>query len=155
MQTTTHDGKTFHLTAQTAEDYEFMHALDMHGTHIQCAGMSKSPDPSCRGYISSGATLVIDPDSPAASRQQAACQLLSAFSQIIGLGLREAANYGHVGTPSSDPQAQEQLPAILIQLQVVIDTLRDMVSKQEFVVKEMQRAHGDASLVVEPPIVKE
>lgn len=38
MQTTTHDGKTFHLAAQTAEDYKLMHAPNwMLATLIACA----------------------------------------------------------------------------------------------------------------------
>lgn len=144
MKTTTLDGKTFQLSAETAEDFALVDALDMHGMHLLCLGISRSTAPNNAGFKSSGAVLSIDPASPESSRAQAGREMLRAFSQLVRLGLGEAAQHGHVSAPATNPQAQEQLATSLVQLQVVLESLREVVVQQEFVLKEMRSAHGDA-----------
>lgn len=154
MQISTSDGKTFQLTAITAEDHELMHALDMHGTHVRCTGMSKAPAKSGQGFISNSAILEIDPASAESIRADAGRQALRAFSQLIGLGLRQAAQHGHISAAPAHPQAQEQLATSLIELQVVAQALGEMVSQQKAVLQEMRGSHANP-LCVETPIVKE
>lgn len=147
MKTTNLDGKHFLLSAETAEDFELMHALDMHGMHLRRAQMTRSKAPADGSFISTGAVLVIDPASPESSRADAGREALRAFSQLVRLALGEAAQHGLVGANPANPQAQEQLAASLVQLQVVMDAFREVVVQQEIVLKEMRRAHGGAQLV--------
>lgn len=145
MKTTTLDGKAFQLSAETAEDLELIHALDMHGICLRCAQISRSKAPSGASYISTGAVLVIDRTSPESIRSDAGREALRAFSQLVCLGLAEAAQHGHVSAPATNPQAQEQLTSGFVQLQVVLNAFRDVVVQQEIVLKEMRSAHGETS----------
>lgn len=69
----------------------------------------------------------------------------SAFSQCLGLSLRETAHHGHISTDAGNPQAQEQLTVVLVQLQLMPQSLGDMVVNQEIVLKEMKSGHMNDS----------
>lgn len=154
MITTTADGKTFVLAAQTAQDLELIHALDMHGMHLRFTGIGRTPVQAA-GFISTSATVQIDPNSAESLRADTGREVVRAFSQLIRLGLREAALHGHVGANAANPQAQEQLATILEQLQLMLKTLGDTILQQEAVFQKMQCTHGDASEVIRASIVAE
>lgn len=142
LKITTTDGKTFHLAGQTPEDLELLHALEMHGMHLRFAGVSRSPAGAAGGYVTSGATVQVDPNSPESLQADTGRKVLRAFSQLICLGLREAALHRHVGPNAAHPQPQEQLAAGLEQLQLMLKTVGDVVIQQEAVLKKMQSTHG-------------
>lgn len=143
MQTSTDDGKVFDLRAESEADQLFIEALDMRGACLRWERMVREERiPHSGAFANVGAVLTIDRQHPASIRADAARQALSAIGQLLRLGLREAAQDGHVGATTPDPQAQEQAAASLIELKGVLQTLRDVVSEQKLVLEEMVRAHG-------------
>ncbi len=141
------DGKSFQLTAETPEDFDLVGALD-HQRSVFVTQVAHTPEAG--HWVTSGATLLVDLASPQARSAQADRQARCAIGQVIRLGLSEAADHGHVGALSADPEAQKQLAAGLVQLQTMLDALRDVVGEQEAVIKEMRSAHGNAPLVKRP-----
>lgn len=154
MQTTTKDGKTFTLKRETAVDQQFIDALD-HERSVHVVDMLRGYKRGGHGgYENIGTELAIDHAGQQALRDDAGRQALSAIGELIRLGLREAAQHGHVSAPTADPQAQKQFSASFIQFQIVLDAFREVVIQAEIVLKEVQSAHID-SPVVETSIVKE
>lgn len=153
MKTTTTDGKSFTLTAETVSDYQLINALDMNGMHLRCMLVGRPLIAAVGGgSISSMATLEIDPKSPYSIRAEAGRQALRSLGNLLSLGMVEAAQHRHISPAPTQPQAQEELPASLVQLQVMLQTLGDVVLQQKAVLKEMRSAHS-APGVVEPGIV--
>lgn len=107
MKTTTADGKSFTLIAETVEDYALMNALDMHGMHLRCTKMGGTPIPANGGRISGSAFLEINPKSPQSIRAEAGRQALRSLGNLISLGMAEAAKHGHISPAPAQTQAQE------------------------------------------------
>lgn len=107
MKTTTADGKNFTLIAQTANDFELMHALDMHGMHLRCTEIGRTPIAATAGRVSGIAFLEIDPTSPQSIRAEAGRQALRSLGNLISLGMAEAAKHGNISPAPTQPQAQE------------------------------------------------
>ena len=154
MIVTTQDGKQFRLESETHADQLLLDRLDSvrtaHAGHTE-----RKPHQNARGGFENHAvTLMVDRSSEPALVSQSGRQALSALGQLFSLGLSEAANHGHIGTAATHPQAQEQLAASLVQLQVMLQALRDVVIKQEIVVKEISSAHGNP-LAVETAILSQ
>lgn len=154
MIVTTQDGKQFRLESETHGDQLLLDRLDgartAYVTHTE-----RTPHQEARsGFENHAVILMVDHSSKQALISQAGRQALSALGQLFSLGLSEAANHGHIGTAATHPQAQEQLAASLVQLQVMLQALRDVVSKQEIMLKEVNSAHGEP-LVVETAILSQ
>ena len=153
MIVTTQDGKQFRLESETHGDQLLLDRLDGartgHVTHTE-----RKPQGGLSGFENHAVTLMADRNSEPALVSQSGRQALSALGQLFSLGLSEAANHGHIGTAATHPQAQEQLAASLVQLQVMLQALRDVVSKQEIMLKEVNSAHGEP-LVVETAILSQ
>lgn len=145
MQTSTDDGKVFELRAESEADQLFIEALDMQGTSLRWERMVREPIAVGCAFSNVGAVLRIDPQHPASVRADAARQVLSALGQLLRLGLREAAQDGHVGAVAPDPQTQEQTTASLIELKGVLDALRDVIVEHKLVLQEVVRAHDSPS----------
>lgn len=148
MITATTDGKTFHLTAESLEDFELLDALDMHGMHLQYMGTSRRAEQL--GFVNVGVTIQVDPDSAGSLRAETGRELARAFGQLVRLGMREAALNGHVGTNAANPQAQESLPTVLEKLQLMLEAIGKTVVQQEAMLKIMRRAHDDVLDVGRP-----
>lgn len=149
---TTIDGKTFHLQVETEADDELVSALYVHGLHLRYAGPTSTPNGKGKGWKVTGAKLEIDYTSPHSIRAEAGRELLRCFSQIVGLGLREAAVHSHVGANATNPQSHEQLAASLEELKLMLQALSAEVIEQKGRLQKVVGAHGD-SFDVEPPIV--
>lgn len=149
MITTTTDGKTFVLTGQSEQDFALIDALDLDGRHLRFTGTGRTRAQTA-GFVNISATLRVDPDSAESLRADTGREVVRAFSQLIRLGLREAALHGHVSTDAADPQAQEQFAASLEQFQLMLQAFGSVVVQQEAVLQKMRRAHGDAFEVVLP-----
>lgn len=141
----------FRLDCECQADQDLVDTIDIQG-HIAVLGFERESQGEGRGYANVGVRLLIDRTSEQALRDQAARQCLSAAGQLLGLTLREAAQHGHVGGLTVDPQSQEQLAAQLVQLQAMLDRGRDVVHQLEVVLQEMSSAHG-VSLHEEKTIV--
>lgn len=148
MQTTIHPaperGQQFTLTAETQADRELLDAIDFDGTQaiVRTATYRAPQGP---GYITTGMTLLVDRKHPTAPEAKTARQLLSSFRDLCRLGLAEAAGHRHVGADAANPQAQEQLATSLEQLQLMLQTLGEVVLQHRAVLQEMQSAHGASS----------
>lgn len=88
--------------------------------------------------------MVIDVDSSGARalRAKAGSQALSAIGDLVRLGFRQAAQDGHISANTTDPQTQEALAAGLVELKLMLQTVGEMVVKQEAAIKEVRRAHS-------------
>ena len=146
MLTSTDDGKVFELRAESEADQLFIEALDMRGACLRWERMVREERiPHSGAFANVGAVLTIDRQHPASIRADAARQALSAIGQLLRLGLREAAQDGHVGAVAPDPQTQEQTTASLIELKGVLDALRDVIVEHKLVLQEVVRAHDSPS----------
>lgn len=148
MQTTIHPaperGQKFTLTAETAADRDLLDTIHMHGEQ-SIARIATHRTRDGQGYITTGMTVVVDRKHPQALEAKTARQLLSSFRDLCRLGLAEAAGYRHVGADAANPQAQEQLATSLEQLQLMLQTLGEVVLQHRAVLQEMQSAHGASS----------
>lgn len=144
------NGHSWTLTAENDADEDFIGEVDV-WTHIAIAKRHYTR----RGnhYASTGATLYVGPP-PQPSVPEALNKLGRSVSDLLGLLARQPAFNGHVGTLATNPQAQEPLPADLVQLQIMLQSRGYAVVKQQ-VVEEVIGTHGEASKSVDtPPIVK-
>ena len=153
MNVSTPDGINFRLEAVNSDEDRLLDQLD-NARAAYVTNTERTPL-NWGGAANTAIHLVVDMRSKPALAAQAGRQALSALGQLVSLGLREAADHGHVGTAPANPETQEQLAASLIQLQAMVEALRDVVSQQKIVINEMQRAHVDALYVVETAFVKE
>lgn len=148
MQTTIHPaperGQQFTLTAETEADRELLDAIHIDGTQA-IVRTATYRTPQGPGFITTGMTLLVDRKHPTALEAKTARQLLSSFRDLCRLGLAEAAGHRHVGADAANPQAQEQLTASLEQLQLMLQTLGEVVLQHRAVLQEMQSAHGASS----------
>lgn len=157
MQTTIHPaperGQKFTLTAETAADRDLLDTIHMHGEQ-SIARIATHRTRDGQGYITTGMTVVVDRKHPQALEAKTARQLLSSFRDLCRLGLAEAAGYRHVGADAANPQAQEQLATSLEQLQLMLQTLGEVVLQHRAVLQEMQSAHGascgEKAIVAQP-----
>lgn len=137
------------LTAETDADSKLIDAIDLHGMHsVVVMGTKRAPaTPSVGGggCITTGMTLAVNRNHPRALEAKTARQLLSSFRDLCRLGLAEAAGHRHVGADAANPQAQEQLATSLEQLQLMLQTLGEVVLQHRAVLQEMQSAHGASS----------
>ena len=154
MKTSTSiDGKNFILMGENEADQQLIDALAL-GNYIQRVSMVPGPKDASDTWMYQGAVLNVSHDSDAALKAQAGSQALSALRQLFSLGMSQAANHGHISTPATNPQPQEQLAACLVQIQVMLNALGNLVAKQEVVIKEINSAHIKP-FGIENPIVKE
>ena len=133
---------TFYLVGESNSDFEFLDALDHKRQFLRVVGMARQPADS--GFSNNGATLHFDLNGPESRRRDAAGKAVSALSQLLNLILTEPAQHSHASTPATNPQAQEQLTAGLIQLQIVGQALGEIVSQCELMLKKVQCAHVDS-----------
>ena len=135
-------GQQFTLTAETDADRELIDALDMGGLHdaVRIA-THRAPHPTAMGYISSGMTLQVDSNHPQVLEAKAGRQAIRALRDLFRLGLAETAQYRLVGSDTANPQTQEQLSASLEQLQLMLQTIGEVVLQQRAVLQEMHCAH--------------
>ncbi|WP_440105377.1 hypothetical protein [Acidovorax sp. BL-A-41-H1] len=132
------------LTAETDADRDLLDAIHMHGEQ-SIARVATHRTPQGPGYITTGMTLAVDRKHPQALEAKTARQLLSTFRDLCRLGLAEAAEHRHVGADTANPQAQEQLAASLVQLQLMLQTLGEVILQHRAVLQEVQSAHGASS----------
>jgi hypothetical protein len=153
VQITTADGKTFTLTRETEIDHQLLDQLEG-ARSAYVIDVQRTTQPG-GGFATDAVSVVVDRLSEPALVAQSGRQALSALGQLFSLGLGEAAQHGHVSTTATNPQAQEQLASSLVQLQMMLQALRDVVVKQEIVVQKISCAHGSPLFVAENAIVKE
>lgn len=147
MRVSTVDGKSFTLVRETDADQVLIDALHhQHSVHIVDTIRGK-PHTEGGGWSLTGVTLIVDRKSQAALRADAGEQTLCALGQLFRLGSREAAQHGHVCANSADPQTQEALAALRVQLQLMSDSLGGEVIQQKVEIKTMVSTHGV------PPVV--
>lgn len=151
MKTSTTDGKSFQLIAETPEDFDLIGALDIQRS-VFVTAVHRTPE--ANHWLSSGVTLLVDMKSPQARSAHADREARSAIGQVFRLGLSEAAQHRLVNTLSADPKLQEQLTTGFEELQSVLESLREVIVKQEVVIKELRRTHGEP-LVVKNAILAE
>jgi hypothetical protein len=145
VNVSTPDGINFRLEAVNSDDDNLIDQLD--NARVAYVINTERTPVSSGGFANTAIHLVADLRSEPAQVAQSGREALSALGKLVSLGLREAANHGHVGVTPANPQSQEQLTTCLIQLQVVVEALSDVVSQQQLVIQEMQRAHGVAPVV--------
>lgn len=133
MQITTKNGKLFWLTAESAEDRQFIDALDLE-RFIAIGQMFRKPEG--KHFVNSSCTLLVDGRSEAALVANSQRKAFNALTQLFALGLAEAARDGHVGANAPDPQLQKALAAMLEKLELVLQTFNQMVVEQK-ALKEM------------------
>mgnify|MGYP000887867943 CR=1 FL=1 len=155
MKVNTTDGKSFTLTGENENDRAFLDALDIAGTPPVVVMMFRTKDAASRAYINTGAQLLIDRTQPQSVRSDAASQALGALGKLFSLGLREAAQDGHVGPSAANPQPQIQATASLVELNSVLHALRDVIVQQELVLQKMVRAHDSPSSGGEKAILRD
>lgn len=143
----TPSGDLFTLHAETEQDQQFLDAIDVQRS-ITVKALHRSANPSGPGFVNASVDVQVAHASTGALRHQAPSELLGALGQLVSLLLGEAAYHRHVGTDAANPQTQEQLASSLVELQLVLESLREMVGQQGAVLKEMQRAHECPSVVV-------
>lgn len=143
MKTTTQDGKLFKLTPSTPEDHQFIDSLDLE-RFIAIDHIFRKPEGG--HFVNASCTLLVDRRSPAALVADAQRKAFSALTQLFALGLAEATRDGHVRADAADPQPQKALATMLEKLELVLQTLSDMVVEQK-TLKEMVCTHGDGFLV--------
>lgn len=131
----------FLLFAGEPVSQDLIDALNLNGT-IELVRMVRKPNPAGAGWHNHGAMLRVDRCSPRALEAYAGRQAISALRQLFCLGLGESAGDGHISADAANPQAQEQLAASLEKLQLVVQTLGEVVSQQGAVLQKMQCAHG-------------
>lgn len=152
MQITTTDGKTFTLRRETDADKQLLESLDLaNQAHVIDVLRTTS---NGSAFITEAVVIEVSRHGEHALKAQSGRQALSALGQLVSLGLREAAHHGHVSATPTHPQAQEQLTALLVQIQMVLESLRNIVSKQELMLQKMNCPHNTPT-VVETAIVVE
>lgn len=143
MKVTNADGKAFTLRAEDEADRELLSALHLvrHVDLVESIPLSVEGG----GWIVDGYHVFVDDTSPGKLVRDAAGEALGCLGKLFRIGLREAAQHGHVGAFAADPQLQVALPALLEQLQAVVQALGNGIGKPEIVVQEIRGAHGDLS----------
>lgn len=146
MQTTINPaperGQQFTLTAETDADRELLDVIDANGLHSAIRQATyRAPHPSGNGYITTGATLLVDRQHPIAQETQTARQFLRAARQLCSLGLAQDTFNRHVGADAIDPEAQDQFAAVLEKLQLMLDVGARAIGKQERIRQEVDSAH--------------
>lgn len=144
MNVTLNPNGSYLLTTETEADRDLLSCIDIDGTQ-SIARIATHRTPQGPGYITTGMTLAVDRKHPQALEAKTARQLLSSFRDLCRLGLAEAAEHRHVGADTANPQPQEQLAASLIQLQLMLQTLGEVVLQHRAVLQEMHCAHGVSS----------
>jgi hypothetical protein len=140
MKITTTDRRTFRLECETAEDEQFVFALDMVRHVAFTRSLTRPGAGGLREQI--GAELLVAHDSAQALRADAGKTLLRAVGELFRLGLAEAADHGHVVGDAANPQTQEQLAAILIQVQHMLQTVSVQIRQRQL---ERGVGQGDSS----------
>ena len=147
MRVSTPDGKSFTLVRETDADRALIDALDIE-RHVFVEGVVRRPYHNEQGGIENNAALlVVSRTSQEALRAEAGRQALSTLGDLSRLLRGDTADHGHVGDGTTNPHAQEQLAAVTVQLQSVLQSLSEMIIEHKAVLKEMVRAHGV------PPVV--
>lgn len=142
MQTTAGpDGHTYTLAAQTAADFAFIDALDEH--HAVAVQQITRRAWQSGGYTASSAVLTVNSKSPEALEAQTARQFLRAVRELLRLGLGEDALHSHIGLDTANPKTQEQIAALLKQLQLVLQLGTLAICKPEGVREKVDAAHSD------------
>lgn len=141
MNVTLNPNGSYLLTAETEADRDLLDCIHIDGTQA-IARIATHRTPQGPGYITTGMTLAVDRKHPQALEANTARQLLSSFRDLCRLGLAEAAEHRHVGADTANPQPQEQLTASLVQLQLMLQTLGEVVLQHRAVLQEVQSAHG-------------
>lgn len=129
------------LIAETEADRDLLDCIHMDGTQA-IARIATHRTPQGPGWIISGMTLSVDRKHPEALEAKTARQLLGSFRDLCRLGLAQAAEHRLVGADTANPQAQEQVAASLVQLQLMLQTLGEVVLQHRAVLQEVQSAHG-------------
>ena len=138
----TERGQVFTLTAETDADRELIDAIDLEGTQVLVRQITQRALASDGiGFVNTGVILLVDRHHPQALEAKTARQLLSSFRDLCRLGLAEAAYHRHVGPNTADPEAHKELSASLEQLQLMLQTLGEVVLQQRAVLQEMHCAH--------------
>lgn len=146
MQTTINPaperGQQFTLTAETDADRELLDVIDANGLHSAIRqAIYRAPNPSGNGYITTGATLLVDRQHPTALETQTARQFLRAARQLCSLGLAQDTFNRHIGADAIDPEAQDQFAAVLEKLQLMLDVGARAIGKQERIRQEVNSTH--------------
>lgn len=147
MRVSTPDGKRFTLIRETDADRALIDAIDIE-RYVFVEGVVRRPNHNEHGGIENNAALLlVSRTSPEALRAEAGRQALSTLGDLSRLLRGDAADHGHVCAGAANPQAQEQLAAVTVQLQAVLQSLGELIIEHKAVLKEMVGAHG------EPPVV--
>ncbi len=141
MNVTQTTNGSYLLTAETEADRDLLDCIHIEGTQA-IARVATHRTPQGPGWIITGMTLSVDRKHPQALEAKTASQLLSSFRDLCRLGLAQAAQHRLVGADTANPQAQEQLTASLVQLQLMLQTLGEVVLQHRAVLQEVQSAHG-------------
>ena len=141
MNVTQNPNGSYVLTAETEADRDLLSCIDIDGTQA-IARIATHRTPQGPGYITTGMTLAVDRMHPQALEAKTASQLLGSFRDLCRLGLAQAAEHRLVVADTANPQPQEQLAASLVQLQLMLQTLGEVVLQHRAVLQEVQSAHG-------------
>jgi hypothetical protein len=147
MRVATSDGKTFTLECENDADHELVNAIDS-VRHVTAVKTHRTPYEH-GGWINTGYTLLVDRDDPQKLVAETGRQALRSLGDLLRIGLREAALDRHVRANAADPQAQDPLATVFVQLQDVLQVLARVVGQREFVRQEVARAHSGSSHAIE------
>jgi hypothetical protein len=143
MKVSTTDGKTFTLECESQADRELVDAIDF-VRHVTAVKPIRAPHEH-GGWINSGYTLRVDREDPQKLIVDTARQTLRSLGDLFRVGLREAALDGHVGADAANPQPQDALATVFVQLQDVLQILSGVIGQGKFVGQEVVRSHDGGS----------
>lgn len=96
----------FLLTAETAEDYDFIAGVDVNGRYLHALGTVRLPSDE-GGFVPVSATLSINHSDKWSLDRESGRKALCAIRDLSGLLLGELAANGAVLVNPSDPDANE------------------------------------------------
>jgi hypothetical protein len=140
MKVATTDGRAFTLDAENETDRQLIDAMDL-VRHVAFVGPRRAALMD-GGWCNQGCTLLVDFDSPQRLVANAQRDALKALGQLFRLGLREAADQVHAGAAPANPDTQEALAALCVQLQLVLQALRPEIEKREVVIEKVDSGHS-------------
>lgn len=156
MKVSVAHGNLFTLECENTADRALLDALDHHRA-VEALSFERQPSTTIRGAVENHRANVAPIRRPhsALRTSDASGQVLRALGQIVSLALGEATQHRHVGPSATDPKAQEQFAACLVQLQLVAQALREVVVKLEPMFQKVVSAHDAPGVGGEPAIVRE
>lgn len=105
MKITRSSAETFTLTVEDDADQEFVDTLHHHSNNLMVNKYIPREGDGVGGWTMAGVVVDLSDSSPRALSDKAARELMSAFQEIVSLGLTHAANNGLVAPDAAHPQS--------------------------------------------------